>query len=270
MVVAVDERAFPLVPQRPDVAIPIDVQLAELAELRRELVRELIDRGLHDGGAARHALLLLGSVARAQRVGAQPGQVGSPVGGVELRQLLDERDGHVEHVVVLGGGEAAARGLQILEHHHEGTVALVERRVPQLRNPDRELAADRRVQLCLGHSHPDHAQELALVLVERLQLDEQRLGHRIGGLQPDLRPAGGAGVGIDHLDRRDVGVEHLAEPRRCQLIDGSRDGHTVPPQVDAAKRSATGTVTISLVSTSMLIAVPCVREVAVTDPKRVA
>ena len=43
VVVAVDERALALVPQRPDVAVPVDVQLAELAELGRELVRELID-----------------------------------------------------------------------------------------------------------------------------------------------------------------------------------------------------------------------------------
>jgi hypothetical protein len=144
---------------------------------------------------------------------------------VELRELLDGGDRPVEDVVVGGARKAASGGDEVFEHHHERVVAVVERRVPHARNAHRQLVADRRVELRLGHAEADHAQELTLLGDERLELHEQRVGDGRGRGQPDTRPPGRTRVGVDHLDGGDGCRKHRAEPRRREVRDLRRDRH---------------------------------------------
>jgi hypothetical protein len=119
---------------------------------------------------------------------------------VQRRELVDERFRDLEHVIVLGGGEAAASRIEVFEHHHERSVSIVEAGVPHLRHAHGQLVADRRVQLRLRDPETDHGEEGALVVVEGLELDEERVGERATAPDADLGPTGGAGMGVEHLD----------------------------------------------------------------------
>ena len=224
VVVTVDERALTLPVEGADVVEPRDVELAELAELGWHLVGELVEGGLHDPGG-RHGDLAARSVALRPGRRREPRQVLAPVLRVQHGELVHEPVGDVEDIFVLGAEEATSRCFEILEHHDERSVVGVVGRMPHLGDAHRELGADVGVEAGLGDPHADHADELALFRRERLQLDEECLGDcRVSG-DSDPGSTGGAGVGIEDLDRADARVEHLAEPFRRELGDIVGDGH---------------------------------------------
>ena len=222
MVVAVDEGPIALAVQRNDVGVVRHVQLAELAELGRHRVGELVERGLHDRSAPRSRLRTLSGPSVAGR-DLEPGEVVVPVRGVEEGELVDQRDRDVEDVFVVHTGEAAPGCLEVLEHHDERVVALVELTRATPGHAHRKRVPDRGVEAGFGDAEADHAQELLLFGEERLELHEERVGNRLGAETPDRAASGGAGVRVEHFDVGDRCVEDFAEPGRCQLLDGRRD-----------------------------------------------
>ena len=145
---------------------------------------------------------------------------------MELGQLVDERLGHVEHVLVLGAEEAAAGGVEVLEDHDERVVGVVVGRVPDLRHPHRQLVADRGVQLRLGHARGRPSSRNSRCSAS----NGWSFTNRVSGTSPSAvtrtlaRPVVPR-VGVDDLDRGHVGAEHLAQPAGRELVDGCGDGH---------------------------------------------
>ena len=155
----------------------------------------------------------------------QPRQLTTLVSRVQLGKFLHGGVRHVQDVVVGGGREPAPGSGQVFQHHHELPVRRLIRAVPNARRPHGQLAADVGVHTRLGHAQADLPDQLSLILRKRLQLDEQRLGYRAPRSEPDPRPAGGARVGVYHLNRADIAVQRLAEPPRRQVTElgGYRD-----------------------------------------------
>ncbi|GAA2770173.1 hypothetical protein GCM10010533_00930 [Mycolicibacterium pallens] len=99
--------------------------------------------------------------------------------------------------------------------------------MPDARNAPGQFASQLGVEPRLGNSETNLAQERPLFRSERLQFDEQCLGQRFAG-QTDAGSAGGAGVGVEHLDGSHLLAQRLAEPGRCQIVHRGRDVQAHP------------------------------------------
>ena len=229
MAVAVDQRCLALVEERADVTVPVDVEVAKLLELGGHVTAELVERRLHERRPARHPSLGSGAAAGAEGVPAQPVELSTPVRAVELGQLVDEGHRDVEHVGIVRLREAATARGQILEHHDEGRVVRVVPGAEHLGDADRQLVAHGRVELCLGHAHPHHANEFPLLGDEGLEFDEERLGERRVACHADADAdaACRAGVRVEDVDPFHASIQRLAEPVRSQVLHrgGNVHGH---------------------------------------------
>ena len=77
-------------------------------------------------------------------------------------QLIEQRGGDGEDIIVVGAREAAARRDQVLEHHDELCLCLVERRMPDPRDAHREFVANGRIEASLRHAEAGGPEELPL------------------------------------------------------------------------------------------------------------
>ena len=80
--------------------------------------------------------------------------------------------------------------------------------MPHPRDPNWQFATDVGVHPRLGHAQSDLSNQLALIFTKWLQLDEQGVGHRALGAELDKRSAGGARVGVHHINCGDGGTQY--------------------------------------------------------------
>ena len=157
-----------------------------------------------------------------------------------LRELLDDRIDHRDHVVVVGSREPASRRLEVFEQHHVSAV-VVELGVQHRGDAHRHVGRDVAVEARLGRSEARERDEVPLLLVERGQLHEQ--ARRAFAVAPaavgerEASPSGRPRMPVEHFGRDDVETENLGEPRRSDVVDVDRDRHgrTVHEPGDAAE-----------------------------------
>jgi len=140
---------------------------------------------------------------------------------VQRGQLLDDVPAAALDVRIPRTGEPAARGFQVLEHHH---IALaVGAGVVRARNTHRHFRRQVTVEARLRDAHAHGGDELALPRVERRQFDENGCRQRGVTAEPETRPAGGAGMLVDELGGSHVTLQRLGKESRRQLGDFLRD-----------------------------------------------
>jgi hypothetical protein len=110
----------------------------------------------------------------------------------------------LQDVLVVSGGKPAPGSGQVLQNHDERPVLGLIRAVPNARRSDGQFVADVGVHTRLGYTQADLPDQLSLILSKWLQFDEQRIGYRAPRSKPNTRPAGGARVGVNNLNRADM------------------------------------------------------------------
>ena len=186
MWVAVHERALSLAVQAHDVARAFDVELGEREEALGQPVGVAVDGHAHE---LRATVTVPGCLRRDPREIAAFREAGRfPVPRVEHGKLLDDVTRAELDVGIVLAREAAADGLEILEHHDVAVVAGV-RREQCLRDAHADFAGEVAEEARLGDTHSDVVHEDALRGVEGRQLDEHRCRYDALTRKRDAAPA---------------------------------------------------------------------------------
>ena len=151
-------------------------------------------------------------------------------------ELLDDVVGARFDVGLVGAGEPAAAGGEVLEHHDVAVAVGVGEPGPG--HPHRDLGCEVAVEAGLRDAHPGPVDELALLLVEGWELHEHGRRHAVA-VQGDARAAGRSGARVDDGRSGDVAFEHVGEPACGELLDRGRERlrrcHVVIPVVVAVR-----------------------------------